>query len=303
MPWKTKSGSHYHMKEGCHRATIQCGTEGLTPCSDCCGGGHVVIGPGSSLGVTGAPANACDGRLDDGSGMPAGKAIHGSGDRDVTTSDRGGTRSSGLSVASELAEASFRDGQEMPSPDSIPPERLVEMTEDGTPIEGADYDGKGRGWPVRRRGQKFHMPGGSGYSYLTQKQAGIIYGAMKRGDIIMDAQHTKEMYDIVGVPWSDMDVHDRQLSLHLSEAIEHIFAGRTSLAQACLDGKKVTSKRIPVGTRKVTVTDDNWLEFASDLDHDYEIGDVAEEEVFQDVWVISDTEWDKPIGQRWDRRR
>lgn len=42
MPFKTPYGSHYHMTEGCHGATIPCGTEGLSPCSDCCGdgGGH-----------------------------------------------------------------------------------------------------------------------------------------------------------------------------------------------------------------------------------------------------------------------
>lgn len=38
MPYKTQYGSHYHMQEGCHGATIPCGTEGLTPCADCCGG-------------------------------------------------------------------------------------------------------------------------------------------------------------------------------------------------------------------------------------------------------------------------
>lgn len=37
MPFKTQYGSHYHMTQGCHGATIPCGTEGLTPCSDCCG--------------------------------------------------------------------------------------------------------------------------------------------------------------------------------------------------------------------------------------------------------------------------
>ena len=38
MPFKTRYGSHYHMEEGCHGATIPCGTNGLEPCSDCCGG-------------------------------------------------------------------------------------------------------------------------------------------------------------------------------------------------------------------------------------------------------------------------
>ena len=40
MPYKTKSGSHYHMTMGCHGATIPCDTTGLEPCSDCCGAGN-----------------------------------------------------------------------------------------------------------------------------------------------------------------------------------------------------------------------------------------------------------------------
>ena len=50
MPWKTQYGSHYHMTEGCHGATIPCDTNGLTPCSDCCGGAGDA--GGSSSGVT-----------------------------------------------------------------------------------------------------------------------------------------------------------------------------------------------------------------------------------------------------------
>ena len=36
MPYKTISGSHYHITEGCHGADIPCDTTGLEPCSDCC---------------------------------------------------------------------------------------------------------------------------------------------------------------------------------------------------------------------------------------------------------------------------
>ena len=59
MPFRTEFGTHYHMMEGCHGATIPCGTEGLTPCSDCCGGG------GDKLG-TGAGGTASGGSPDDG---------------------------------------------------------------------------------------------------------------------------------------------------------------------------------------------------------------------------------------------
>lgn len=61
MPFKTKHGSHYHMTEGCHGATIPCDTTGLTPCSDCCGkasaGGH---GESQSIGIGGGSGFAGD---------------------------------------------------------------------------------------------------------------------------------------------------------------------------------------------------------------------------------------------------
>ena len=39
MPWRTKNGKRYHERYGCSRATIECGTDGLEPCSLCCGKG------------------------------------------------------------------------------------------------------------------------------------------------------------------------------------------------------------------------------------------------------------------------
>lgn len=56
MPFKTQYGSHYHMTEGCHGATIPCDTTGLTPCSDCCG-----MQAGSSLSGGSAPSGASAG--------------------------------------------------------------------------------------------------------------------------------------------------------------------------------------------------------------------------------------------------
>lgn len=54
MPFKTQYGSHYHMTEGCHGATIPCGTEGLSPCSDCCGGASGGGSPASSVAGPGS---------------------------------------------------------------------------------------------------------------------------------------------------------------------------------------------------------------------------------------------------------
>lgn len=47
MPYKTRYGSHYHEREGCCGATEPCSsTEGLSPCSICCGEGR---GAGRSI--------------------------------------------------------------------------------------------------------------------------------------------------------------------------------------------------------------------------------------------------------------
>lgn len=49
MPYyRTIYGTHYHMEYGCHGATIACDTNGLTPCSDCCGMGSKQLTLGGS---------------------------------------------------------------------------------------------------------------------------------------------------------------------------------------------------------------------------------------------------------------
>lgn len=65
MPFKTPYGSHYHTTYGCHGATEACGTEGLSPCSDCCG----KAGAGASArgemvpGIAGVPQEAITGEM------------------------------------------------------------------------------------------------------------------------------------------------------------------------------------------------------------------------------------------------
>lgn len=49
MPYyRTMYGTHYHMEYGCHGATIACDTNGLSPCSDCCGQGETITLGGST---------------------------------------------------------------------------------------------------------------------------------------------------------------------------------------------------------------------------------------------------------------
>lgn len=66
MPYRTQYGSHYHMLEGCHGATIPCDTAGLMPCSTCCGdvadrdAGRGSISAAVPVGV-GSPVPGLDG--------------------------------------------------------------------------------------------------------------------------------------------------------------------------------------------------------------------------------------------------
>lgn len=288
MPFKTRYGKHYHMTEGCHGATIPCGTAGLTPCSDCCGAG------GSAGGSDG------------------GNNPHvGTGNRSVATTQDfeqvtdGGTASADLTRAKRISQMGADLTAGMPAPDvSIGAGALTVLADDGVgemtdaggddgtsdcpEIEGLDYPDRGQGWELRRRGHDYSLPmgGGGGYESLTRKQAGIVYGAAKRGDVTLDKRHAKEMYDIVGRRWGDLDLHDRSIMLHVNAAVGHIVAGRMALAQAELDGHETEELTRVVGTRKVEVTEDNWIDFAFDLDHDYEVGDIAEEEVTETYWRI-----------------
>lgn len=68
MPYKTAHGSHYHETYGCHGATIPCSTEGLTPCSDCCGAGggrgsHTIVMESDVIGVAPMTYNGVQGTL------------------------------------------------------------------------------------------------------------------------------------------------------------------------------------------------------------------------------------------------
>lgn len=51
MPYKTPYGDHYHLRIGCNGAFIPCGTNGLRPCSVCCGTGSRQAQPGDASGT------------------------------------------------------------------------------------------------------------------------------------------------------------------------------------------------------------------------------------------------------------
>ena len=284
MPFKTKYGKHYHMTEGCHGATIPCDTGGLSPCSDCCDtstkgqdgrihGRDVSTGPGSPLSRQGEERD--DHELEE-SPVPS----EADGALTITAEDL-------MRDDLQISNANWEDTESRAAPevslDPEPSQRNANVLD----IEGLDYSGKGKGWRLRQRGRKYDAPWGGGYESLTRKQAGIVYGAVKRGDVTLDQRHTREMYNIVGVPRRNLDLHERVILSHIDAAVGHIVNGRMELAQAELDGHYTSTEEVVIGTRQVEVTEDNWFDFAFEIDHDYEIGDIAEEEVTKTVWRIS----------------
>lgn len=70
MPFRTRYGTHYHESQGCPaiagKETESCGTDGLEPCSLCCGEGRGGAGAGAagSAGSTGAASGACSAESD-----------------------------------------------------------------------------------------------------------------------------------------------------------------------------------------------------------------------------------------------
>lgn len=89
MPWRTKNGKRYHERYGCSRATIECGTDGLEPCSLCCGKGDATpageVAEEAAAGADERIEEKIDQRIDEGSdarsdeAAGAGQSRHGRG--------------------------------------------------------------------------------------------------------------------------------------------------------------------------------------------------------------------------------
>lgn len=128
----------------------------------------------------------------------------------------------------------------------------------------------------------------SGYSYLTKKQAGIVYAATKRGDVSADKKFIRKMYDLVGIRWMDLEPKERAIVLHAEQAVDHIMNGRLELAQAELDGRYTEQVWVITSVEKVIVTEENqWDENISLF---AEIGDEVEVEHGEWIWQICENE-------------
>lgn len=123
----------------------------------------------------------------------------------------------------------------------------------------------------------------SGYSYLTKKQAGIVYAATKRGDVTADKKFIRKMYDLVGIRWMDLDPKERAIVIHAEQAVDHIVNGRLELAQAELDGRYTEQVWVITSVEKVIVTEEN-IDAIDDLFA--EIGEEYEIEHGEWTWQI-----------------
>lgn len=122
----------------------------------------------------------------------------------------------------------------------------------------------------------------SGYSYLTKKQAGIVYAATKRGDVTADKRFIRKMYDLVGIRWMDLDPKERAIVIHAEQAVDHIMNGRLDLAQAELDGRYTEQVWVITSVEKVIITEAN----RDDIDLFAEIGEEYEIEHGEWTWQI-----------------
>lgn len=73
------------------------------------------------------------------------------------------------------------------------------------------------------------------YQVFTRKQAGILYGATKRGELAMSNKQTHRMYSIVGQQrFTDEDTW--QWYWRMQYAVQLFFADELETAQQCIDG-------------------------------------------------------------------
>lgn len=127
------------------------------------------------------------------------------------------------------------------------------------------------------------------YAYFTRKQAGIIYGATKRGTLALDRKAIRRMYNLVECPFAAMNASEKRFVGSLQSAIDHLFAGRAEIAQAVLDGKTVYSEPHFVGHVHLVVTEANIDVVNDEIDLFAEVGDIIDEDVTDGFdWYVAD---------------
>ena len=114
------------------------------------------------------------------------------------------------------------------------------------------------------------------YSVFTKKQAGIVYAALKRGELNASKATISKMYDLVGR--NSLDNGELQMRGSFERCVGHIVEGRMELAQAELDGKRTRLERFVERIEKRIATDEDWF---------YEPGEVIEDVVWGERWVVA----------------
>lgn len=91
---------------------------------------------------------------------------------------------------------------------------------------------------------------GQRYSYLTRKQANVVYSAIKRGELTASKKWVNELYNAV----ENVDAVEMQDDA--SRVIGFMFDGRLDLAQAIIDGKSVEKRYFITSSYEVLVTEE-----------------------------------------------
>ena len=118
------------------------------------------------------------------------------------------------------------------------------------------------------------------YSVFTKKQAGIVYAAIKRGELSASKATVSKMYDLVGKNALDND--ECQMRGSFERCVCHIIESRMDMAQAELDGKTTCKERVLVGYEEHVADPDN-----DEWDFFYEPGEIVRDEIYEERWVIA----------------
>ena len=114
------------------------------------------------------------------------------------------------------------------------------------------------------------------YSTFTKKQAGVVYAAIKRGELEASKATVSRMYGLVGR--SGLDADELADRARFERCLLHIVDGRMEMAQAELDGEGTRLERVLVGTVTRAATEDDWF---------HEVGEEISEDVYEERWVMA----------------
>lgn len=127
------------------------------------------------------------------------------------------------------------------------------------------------------------------YSHFTRKQASVLYAATKHGKLKMTKNDISRMYNNVDIRFGGLDRETIEFLNKLLNAIEHLFADRVEIAQACIDDRKVECKPHVIGHGHLDVTEENVDFIQSEINFFYEVGDSFDDDIIDGFdWYVDD---------------